>query len=231
MTCICGVASKGEVFIGGDSAALTGWAMTVRSDPKVFINGPFLIGFTSSFRMGQLLRFSFKPPIHHAGVSIDEYMVTSVVDAVRECLKEGGYSTKQNERESGGRFLIGYRGRLFEVTEDYQVGEALDGLAAVGCGDQVACGALYALRDLEPMERIRRALEAAERFSAGVRGPFTVERLSAEVDSLALPPDKEAVLNKAGFNLSGVSFNVTRKNPDSSPFQFKCLGITAKRGD
>ena len=50
MTCIVGVAHKGAVYIGGDSAAVAGWALTCRADHKVFKNGDFVMGFTTSFR-------------------------------------------------------------------------------------------------------------------------------------------------------------------------------------
>ena len=39
---------------------------TVEKDEKVFQNGDFLISFTSSFRMGQLLRYAFEPPEYRA---------------------------------------------------------------------------------------------------------------------------------------------------------------------
>lgn len=50
------------------------------------------------------------------------------------------------------------------------------GYAAVGCGEEIARGALFATRaaKLRPEKRAVVALEAAERFSAGVRGPFKV---------------------------------------------------------
>ncbi len=37
-------------------------------------------------------------------------------------------------------------------------------------------GALYASRGRKPAARVRLALEAAERFSASVRGPFTIAK-------------------------------------------------------
>jgi hypothetical protein len=55
MTCIVGLRQGGKVFIGGDSAGISGWDVTVRADPKVFLSGPYAMGFTSSFRLGQLL--------------------------------------------------------------------------------------------------------------------------------------------------------------------------------
>jgi hypothetical protein len=180
MTCIAGLTSGGHVYLGGDSAGVSGLDLDVRADAKVFKNGPFLFGFTTSFRMGQLLRFKFKPPAHEEGLDTYEYMVTRFVDAVRECLKEGGYARKKDEEERGGTFLVGYRGRLFYVAGDYQVGEEACGFHAVGCGDRIALGSLYSTQGHPPRARVRLALEAAERFSAGVRGPFVVLTSSEE---------------------------------------------------
>lgn len=177
VTCIAAVVDEGTVWMGGDSAGVSGWNLTLRKDAKVFLNGTFLIGFTTSFRMGQLLRYSFKPPVHPEGVDTYEFMVTAAINSMRTCLKDGGFSKKDKEAEEGGTFLVGYRGRLFEINSDYQVAEPLDHMAAVGAGEQVACGALYALLDLDPEQRILRALEVAERFNAAVRGPFIVRCL------------------------------------------------------
>jgi ATP-dependent protease HslVU (ClpYQ) peptidase subunit len=173
MTCIAGVVHKGKVWIGGDSAGVCDdHSLTVRSDRKVFVNGDFIMGFTTSFRMGQLLNHSFVPPQRHADQDVMRFMVTDFVNAVRECLKTGGYAERENEVESGGTFLVGYKGRLFMIGGDYQVGEAIDGFDAVGCGSDIAKGSLYASAKLEPRKRIEMALRAAERFSGGVRAPF-----------------------------------------------------------
>lgn len=178
MTCIVGIAQGGKVYLGGDSAGIAGFDLTIRSDPKVFRKGPFLIGYTSSYRMGQLLRFRFDPPAHHPPeMDPFEFMATTFIDAVRECLSTGGYAKKENEQEEGGCFLVGYRGVLYCVGEDYQVGIASSGFDAVGCADAAARGALYATRGDDPETRIRVSLEAAEHCNIGVRGPFVIERL------------------------------------------------------
>lgn len=179
MTCIIGLVHDGRVYIGGDSAGIAGWDLTIRNDPKVFRNGPFLIGFSSSFRMGQLLRYSLKPPLHENGIDTGRYLTTTFIDAVRDCLKAGGYARKESEQENAGFFLLGYQGRLFRVDSDYQVGESLDGYDAVGCGSEAARGALYAAAHLPPRKRIRLALKASEHLNAGVRGPFHIEMLEA----------------------------------------------------
>lgn len=52
MTCIVGITDGHTVTIGGDSAGSDGWHVAVRSDSKVFQVGPYLMGFTTSYRMG-----------------------------------------------------------------------------------------------------------------------------------------------------------------------------------
>lgn len=174
MTVIAGLVDGKRVWIGGDSAGVAafGLGLTVRADAKVFRNSGFLFGFTSSFRMGQLLRYSLTLPPPKG--DLDAFMCTTFVDVLRDCLKAGGWASKDNEREEGGTFLVGVRGRLFTVYDDYQVASAADGYAAVGCGDQVALGALHATAGagMKPRRRVLKALAAAERFSAGVRAPF-----------------------------------------------------------
>jgi hypothetical protein len=185
LTCIVGLLDGDNIYIGGDSAEVGGCQLNVRADQKVFRNGPFLMGFTSSFRMGQLLRYKFNPPEHPYIAGMDKkidtykYMVTYFVDAVRQCLKDGGFATKKDEEESGGNFLVGYDSRLFEIEGDYQVAEQVAKYNAVGCGSQIALGSLYSTGGQPPEDRVRLALEAAERFSSGVRGPFVIKKLKS----------------------------------------------------
>lgn len=175
MTCIAGVVHRGRVYIGGDSAGVGGYEITVRRDVKVFRNGPFVLGFTSSFRMGQLLAHAFAPPpVPKKRGALERYMVVDFVDALRATLKERGWAQVVNSQEQGGHFLVGVSGRLFHVESDFQVGEARDGYDAVGCGGEAARGALFATAHLKPEARVRMALRAAERLNAGVRGPFRV---------------------------------------------------------
>lgn len=181
MTAIVGLIHNGAAHIGGDSAGVGDhYSLTVRADAKVFTNGPYVMGFTSSFRMGQLLRWALKAP--EPDGDLEAFMATTFVDAVRDCLREGGWISKESERERGGDFLVGIRGRLFCIQGDFQVAEAADGYAAVGCGYHLALGALYATAKsrMAPDKRVRLALEAAERFNAGVRGPFAIVNQEAE---------------------------------------------------
>ncbi len=179
MTCIVGLEDKGKVWIGGDSAGVGGYALTVRADRKVFQNGDFLFGFTTSFRMGQLLRYRFKPPRHHPDDDLEKFMTTDFVDGVRQCLKDYGYAHKEHDVERGGKFLVGFGGKLFCIQSDYQVAISAHPFQATGCGEDIALGAMLATKSakVSASERIVGALEAAQEFSAGVRAPFHIESI------------------------------------------------------
>lgn len=182
MTCIVGLVDNGKVFIGGDSAGSNNWQLTIRKDAKVFRNGDFLIGAGTSFRMIQLLRYAFTPPVYEKPIEDNPdylacYMATSFVDGIRECLKSGGFAKKETEQESGGCFLVGFQGKLFCIQDDYQVEETLCGYNAIGDGDDIARGSLYATQGLQPNERVLMALQAAQYHCTSVSAPFTIESI------------------------------------------------------
>lgn len=176
MTVIVGLCEEGKVYIGGDSAGVAGYAITIRADQKVFRNGDFIMGFTDSYRMGQLLRYAFTPPPRRSDNDVFAFMVNDFVGAVRKCLKDGGFAKVENNVEAGGCFIVGYEGRLFSVESSFQVGESACGYYAVGCGDEYALGSLYTSVG-DPRKRVKTALGAAQEFSAGVREPFHIEVL------------------------------------------------------
>ena len=57
MTCIIGYIDREnkKILISGDSAGVNKYMLYHRKDSKIFIREPFIMGFTGSFRMGQLL--------------------------------------------------------------------------------------------------------------------------------------------------------------------------------
>lgn len=174
MTCVAGIAENGKVWIGADSAGTDAWwNQTIRADAKVFKVGPFIMGFTSSFRMGQILRYSLDVPKQTTKQADDEFMCTSFIDSVRKSLKDGGFSHIRDNVEKGGNFLVGYRGQLWEVESDYQVGVPVSQYAAVGSGGDFATAVLDVYTGT-PRKRILKALEVAAYRSAGVAAPFVV---------------------------------------------------------
>lgn len=174
MTCIIAIKRDGVVYMAADSAGSDLYSIRTRIDPKIHKVGPFMFGFTTSFRMGQLLGHAFKAPDRDPRVPTEKFMCTTFIDAVRDCLKAGGWASKDKETELGGTFIVAYEGRIFTVCDDYQVAESALPYEAVGCGTDFAMGSLYSTEAgaLSPIERMTTALMSAEAFSCGVRGPF-----------------------------------------------------------
>lgn len=145
MTCIVGVEKNGRVYLGADSCGSNGYSQFVTVEPKVFRNGED----------------------DHA------YLCTDFIDAVRACLKEGGFTQVKDNVEIGGFCLVGYRGRLYYLENDFHLRRVCFGVGAVGAGDMVALGALHAApQNLTPRQRLERALSAASEFVVGVTPPF-----------------------------------------------------------
>ncbi len=178
MTCIVGLEHGGKVWMGGDSAALhrQTQSLEIRNEPKVFRIGKMLIGFTSSFRMGQLLEHSLTIPTHPKGKDVTAYLCADFIDSVRKCFERGGFLSRKDGEESGGIFLLGYRKKLYVVYHDFQIGSVACGYNACGGGKDLALGSLHSTAGLveDPKRRVVMALEAASQFSAGVLPPFTI---------------------------------------------------------
>lgn len=180
MTCIAAWTEGGRVYVGGDSAGSDGWRLVDRADEKVFRSGPYVIGFTSSFRLGQVLRYGVELPVPDTW-DVNRFMVTRFIDAVRVATKAAGIAKLKDNVDSAGTFIVAWKDRLFEVEDDFQVGIPRCGFAAVGSGCHAATGALHALRGypMEPRARVTAALEAAEALTATVRRPFVVMETEA----------------------------------------------------
>jgi hypothetical protein len=183
MSCVVGIEDPAGAWIGGDSAAVDDDdVVTLCAQPKVFsmLEEEFAIGAVDSARPGQLVRYSLALP--DAARRNDDYrrdpdrfIATSFVDAVRKCLRRGGYAGKgEEDEELGGHFLVAWRARLYRVESDYSFGRSSLGYDAIGSGGAVALGALHATRGQAPRRRIEIALAAAAEHTATVRPPFVV---------------------------------------------------------
>jgi ATP-dependent protease HslVU (ClpYQ) peptidase subunit len=177
MTCVIGLVHGSRVYIGVDSSSVQGWTRRTSNLRKVFRKGPWLIGYTTSFRMGQLLEHQLHVPEQQPTQTDEGYLVTTFVEHVRALLKDKGFSKIESNAETGGQFLVGYHGRLYSIQTDFQVGEMSDGLDAIGSGAEFALGAMAAMTRLPPLKRITRALEIAAHFNMGVCPPFLVRSL------------------------------------------------------
>lgn len=134
-----------------------------------------VVGFCGSFRLRDILRYSFEVPKHQRKVPVEEYMRTVFVSSLRKAMLDGGHAEKKdNVEELGGHILIAYKSRLWEIESDLQVGEPRLPFHAIGSGADIAFGSLYSTKKDPPKRRLTVALSAATERNAGVRRPYTI---------------------------------------------------------
>jgi len=169
VTCIAAIASNGKVTMGADSAGVNSDGhLQLRKDSKVFKNGEYLIGCAGSWRAMQAIRFADLPEKGAMPEPALYHMVKDFLPALRKI---------NLPEDKDFELLVGFRGRLFHVYNTSQVSEEIADYEACGSGAQVARGSLYSTDrepHVSPEVRIKLALQAAERFCSGVRGPFNI---------------------------------------------------------
>jgi hypothetical protein len=176
MTCIIGFKHKGTAYIGADSLGSNGHTKAVYDTPKLFERHGILFGYTTTYRFGQILQ-------HHLPEVVSKldgyaYIVQCIVPAIRSCLAEHGAKGSDKGIEFGGEAILGYKGEIYRLQNDFSVLRHTNGIAVVGSGTEVATGAMMALKG-EPMARIREALRITSDVVTTVGGPFVIERVPA----------------------------------------------------
>lgn len=175
MTLIAAVIEDGKVQMIGD--AFTGFHHVVGRDTreKVWQSGDKVLGAAGNVRPILAFRYGFEFPPVPDGQSDDTYMRLTFPAALREYLKEHVHvSTTENGEDSNLSLLIGWRGRIWCMSDDFSITEEACGWNAIGSGCEVALGALWVTRDLPASRRLQAAGFAAAEYVSSVRGPFTV---------------------------------------------------------
>jgi hypothetical protein len=177
VTAIAGVEYDGGVVIGGDSASTDSRFGRMQAiAPKVWESGEWVFGGCGSWRMMQLVQYNLDlPNIPDGEDDMDKFLASTFTDALRSVLVDSGVVYSKNAVEDLlGDFLIGIRGSLYLLQEDFSFVRSAGGYWATGCGYDLALGALYATEALDPHDRVEIALEAAAEHNGAVMAPFTI---------------------------------------------------------
>ena len=181
MTCIIGYVDKenDKVYMGADAvgADTSSWMCRTLTDSKLFKKGDMIFGATSSFRMIQIIKHSFEIPKQLEDQDDLDYLCSTFIDALMTCFKDKGFARKTNDEVTGGTFLIGYKGNLYTVQDDFSIMKSVEHFESCGCGESYALASMKVLdenTELDITTKIIKSLEAAEYYSAYVRGPFKI---------------------------------------------------------
>lgn len=173
MTCIAAIAEDGKVWMGGDTAAMSGWDLNIIKDSKVANKDNILIGSSGDCRTGNLLSHVFQPPVRDANQTVEQYLAGPFVDGIRDLIRDHRTEYKDG---CNSVLLVGLEGRVFMFDSVLSFVEPVCGYTSIGCGSDLAKGSLFTTevaKSLTPKERLTIALTAAATHSAGVNGPFT----------------------------------------------------------
>lgn len=198
MTCIVTYKDNdGRIFMAGDRMGgnTARYETSQIANPKVFYKsltidqgshgsrvGKMMIGYTSSFRLGQLLEYKFKAPKYDCGDSPISYMIEKFVPKVIDLYDENYYGKKSDaEKMNGGIILVAFKQKMFKIQNDFAVLEFTDNFMSCGCGSDYALAAMHIMHEdgnWGGESTVRRAILTAAKFSAYV---------DDTVDVLSLP--------------------------------------------
>lgn len=182
MTIIVGVCDGRSVWMGADSFAGNGEYVLTGKLPKVWqaavveaetaVQRPILAGSSGDYRAGYLVRLTPLPEDETEDAYA--YIAGPFVDALRKRFQEAGWQKLSDGRDGDNdvHVLVGYRGRLFSIWEDFQAVETVHDYMAIGAAMTVALGSLHSTGGIDSRTRIDMALKAAETHNAYVRRPF-----------------------------------------------------------
>lgn len=184
MTCIVAYRDSSGVVLGVDSLASNGHIGYCVEDDKIVAFGdpPYaLLGYTTSFRGGQLLRKLDLPhPLKHVDVftkqdNIVKYVYEDLSDAIRKIFKGGGFLKTHNGEESGMNALLVYGGEIYELQNDFSILQMSLPYMAIGSGQSFALGSFQTneqYTEKSKRERCTDALRAAATHCVTVSEPF-----------------------------------------------------------
>jgi len=179
MTCIVGLVHNNVIYMGGDSAiGMGGWSVQSSPEPKVFIKDRFIIGTAGNARPCQVIEYLFIPPEQLASQSDIEYLCSSFVAVMQECLMNNGVDVRSSDYQAD--FLVGYNKRLYSIGPDFSVVFVDTPYLCEGAGREIAQGAVDALLSntkMSPRKIVEEALRISVKHCGGVLPPYTILEL------------------------------------------------------
>lgn len=167
MTCVVAIETPEGVLFGTDSGITSGNIVTCHG-PKLIHKRGVTIAYAGLLRAAQVLEHEIALPLASKRVAPERYLYKNLIEPLRRIVKERGLATDH----SGVDCLVSFRGKVWEVSDNYTLLSRPEGYAVTGDGGDIARGVLEALSHLPAQERAERALQISEKFCASVKAPF-----------------------------------------------------------
>jgi ATP-dependent protease HslVU (ClpYQ) peptidase subunit len=174
MTCIIGLKTENSIYIAGDSSGHTDGVIENYKTSKVVKiatknNKELLIGFSGSFRLGDILKYKIQyPKISKNNIESD--LVNKLIPIIQDTIEN-------EDNISKGEFMLAIHDRLFLIQSDLSILEPENDYSSIGSGSSYALGSLFSTKGLLPIDRLELALSAASHFSPSVGGNLKYQEL------------------------------------------------------
>lgn len=190
MTAIVALKANGIVYMGCDSIFMDTdtYQVAKRTQSKLIVKDEMIIGITSGngCKIFQTIQFKLKLTTTKKIPTEDllEYMVNNFCGKLYKLLRIENLLVEDDDRKgsdpslSPADLLIGIRGKIFQIGQDFDVAELDMPFFAIGSGGDYALGSLEATNNLlsmDPEHQVLFALKTAAKFTAGVREPFNLK--------------------------------------------------------
>lgn len=169
MTILVGITNGEIIHMGADRGASDEESILPLRKPKVNIRGDWIYAHSGSLGTGQLMHCITMPDVE----DYDPFIVLrmNIVEELKSAVESFGSDSPEHAAE----FLIGAKGRLFELsTADWGVAEVEE--SALGSGGAFGLGSLYSTKDYKglPAYRVQTAIESAIHYSPTCLGPIDI---------------------------------------------------------
>jgi ATP-dependent protease HslVU (ClpYQ) peptidase subunit len=175
MTCIAAIVERGKFYLGADSMVAAGDLVIVSRDPKVWQAGPCVVGICGHAAWWELLRDRVEWD-RVARCESEREFRRELLDEIRARATSVGIDLRDDgegdDDPVAGQALIGVGGALYLADHYLTVSRVAEPFAAIGSGSGPALGVLYATAGQPVRQRLKTALQAAERYTTNVRHPW-----------------------------------------------------------
>lgn len=167
MTALLGIEHPRGVVVGTDSRITGAGEHWDEDAPKWVEIGSALVALAGGVRLSLLAEAIGAVRAPRRTERPQAYLSLVVADAIRVAVEavDGAHDCEG---------VIAYRGCAYYLAGDYAVIRPAGGIVAAGGGGVAARAAALALADLEPVERVKRALAIAAQVCPGVGGQLWV---------------------------------------------------------
>ena len=186
MTCIVAFKTKLGTVVAGDLLGSNLYTKHLYSKSKVFSNSGYTMGYTYTFRFGQLMEYKLKPIYPSPNdTDLTAFLVNNFIPAVLKVMETNKHLDNPGTEASSGTAIVEVKNRIFVLQSDLAILEH-DKFASVGCGKDMAEAIMLfhkpwnKVKTYEDIEKfLTKLFKTVSEISCGVSKEFTW-RLSNE---------------------------------------------------